>query len=61
VGGWLILGIINVGIRVDAVESIGLTNTLGVFFKAVMWVLIFITFMWVTGFTFEVLKKIQNG
>lgn len=57
VSGWLLLPLINIGIRALEFVDIGLSNTFNVLFKSVLWILIFISMIWVIGFLMAVLQK----
>jgi len=62
VAGWLLLPMINIGIRALEFIDIGLSGSVGVFYKSVMWVLIFVSMIWLIGFMFEMIKRFgQTG
>lgn len=55
---WLMLPIVNVAIVANRTDSLGLTSTLGVFYKA-LWAIAFIlSALWLLGFIFYILQKL---
>lgn len=57
VGGWLLVATASVAVRVVEIEDASLVSTIGGFYAAVMWIMVFITSMWFIGLIYHILDK----
>jgi hypothetical protein len=60
ISGWLCLAIINIAVVLNETYSYGLTLSIGVFFKTLLWVMIIITIFWLLALLFQVFKYISE-
>jgi hypothetical protein len=58
VGGWLLVASSNVIVRIVEIEDSNLVTTISGFYAAVMYIMIFITSMWLIGLIYYSLNKI---
>jgi len=56
VAGWLCLPMINVAVRLEYIETLGLANTLTTVHSTIVYIMLFVSMMWIIGMLFQVFK-----